>query len=191
MQQIRGELSPTASDTTTLMDATFVLPDGRQKRVAIVQRPAAVAVAALTKRQDGEVEVLLVRQPRPAVGEEALAEIVAGKIDGDDDPLTTAQRELAEEAGLKASNWHPLGGETGTPEKAYLFPAPGFLREPIYLFVAYGLSEVPRREEDRHILSDWVLLADAVQMVLDGRIRDMKAMIAVLLVVNQQQLPIV
>ena len=174
MQKLRGHVTGEAKDTS-LEDATFRLPDGREKRVAIVHRPAAVAIVPVrTRTGTVEPEVLLVRQPRPAVDEPALVEIVAGKIDGDDDPLTTAKRELAEEAGLQADIWTPLAGD--------VLPAPGFLREPIHFFAARALTTASSREEDSHIIGEWVLLRDAVTMVLCGEIRDMKAMLGLLMV---------
>ena len=59
--------------------------------------PGAVAMLA----RDGDA-LLLVRQPREAVGEEALLELPAGKLDEGEDPLATAKRELAEEIGKGA-----------------------------------------------------------------------------------------
>ena len=51
---------------------------------------------------DGEI-VYLVRQPREAVGDDALLELPAGKLDEEGEkPLDTAQRELAEEIGKGA-----------------------------------------------------------------------------------------
>lgn len=49
-------------------------------------------------------EIYIESQFRDAY-EKKLLEIVAGKIEGNDDPLETAKRELFEEAGLRAKKW--------------------------------------------------------------------------------------
>ena len=165
---------------TWLEVATFVLPDGREKVVDIAHRPAAVAVIPVRVTDNGTVEVLLVREPRPAVGEEALLEVVAGTVDDTDETmLGTAQRELGEEAGLYARAHDVLASRT--------LPAPGYTDELIYIVAAWGLSEVPRREEHAHIHPEWVPLEHAVAMVCDGEIRDMKAMLALLLLAEKQR----
>jgi hypothetical protein len=61
-----------------------------------------------------------------------------------------------------------------------LLPSSGFLREPIHLFAAHGLTTVERRAEDADIVSEWVPLSRAVELVLDNAIREMKAIIALL-----------
>ncbi len=49
------------------------------------------------------------RQPREAVGEPALLEIPAGRLDVEGEaPLAAAQRELAEEIGKGADRWEPI-----------------------------------------------------------------------------------
>ena len=92
------------------------------------------------------VALHLARQPREAVGEPDLLEIVAGKLDEEgEDPLDTAKRELAEEIGKQAAEWEPLGSFLTTP---------GFTNEEIHLFLARGISDVDERpevEEDERI----------------------------------------
>ncbi len=78
-----------------------------------VVHPGAVAVVA----HDGE-KLYLVAQPREAVGEEAVLELPAGKLDEEGEaPLETAKRELMEETGLEASGWQ---------DGPAFFTAPGF-----------------------------------------------------------------
>ena len=70
----------------------------------VVRHPGAAAVIALDERD----RVVLVNQYRHPVGAR-LWEAPAGLVDREDeDPLQTAQRELAEEAGLRADLWFPL-----------------------------------------------------------------------------------
>lgn len=153
---------------TVLEHAEYELADGRVKEYAIVRRPMAAGVIAL-RATDGRIEVLLVEQPRPAVNDPALLEIVAGKMDepGEErDPFATAQRELGEEAGLHARHWRLLAQD--------LYPSPGYTDEHVHVLAAWGLTEVPRRAEDAHIRTGWFSLDEAVSLVLSGQIRDMK-----------------
>src|SRR5262245_14688885 len=74
---------------------TVTLLDGQQGRREIVEHSGAVAVLALNDAG----EALLVRQFRLPTGG-PLLEVVAGGIDGVEDPATAAARELAEEIGF-------------------------------------------------------------------------------------------
>ena len=76
---------------------SFRYADGEPAEREVVAHPGAVAIVA----HDDE-HVYLVRQPREAVGEPALLELPAGKLDVEGEtPLECAQRELAEEIGLR------------------------------------------------------------------------------------------
>ncbi len=56
-----------------------------------------------------EKQVVLVKQYKHGV-KEIVLELPAGMIEGtEEDPLTTAQRELSEETGFEASEWRSLG----------------------------------------------------------------------------------
>jgi 8-oxo-dGTP pyrophosphatase MutT (NUDIX family) len=108
---------------------------------------------------DGE-KIYLVRQPREAVGNDALLELPAGKVDEDGEkPLDTAQRELAEEIGKGARSWQHLTS---------FYTSPGFTDEECHLFMATDLydekadaGETERIEIVEHPLSE-----------LDSAIRD-------------------
>src|SRR2546423_2581410 len=79
----------------------FAYDDGEEVTREIVDHPGAVAVVA----HDGE-SVYLVAHAREAVDEPELLELPAGKIDEDGEtPLETAQRELAQEIGMRAGSW--------------------------------------------------------------------------------------
>ena len=87
----------------------------------------------------GALEVLVIRQYRHPIGAEDW-ELPAGLIDVEgEEPVLTAQRELAEEADLRASAWEELVSLTSSP---------GGLDEVITIFLATGLSDVPK--EQRH-----------------------------------------
>jgi 8-oxo-dGTP pyrophosphatase MutT (NUDIX family) len=107
---------------------TFRYDDGEEAEREIVEHPGSVAVVA----HDDE-RIFLVRQPREAVGEEALLELPAGKLDEDgESPLDTAKRELAEEIGKGARSWERLTS---------FYLSPGFADEECILFRATDLYE--------------------------------------------------
>jgi ADP-ribose diphosphatase len=109
-----------------------IVYDGKQFRVAIendkeiVKHPGSTAIVAVH-----EGAVVLVRQHRvPA--KRPLLELPAGTLEPGEDPLESAQRELAEEVGLKGGRWRALGT---------YFTSPGFLDEQMHLFLAEDLDE--------------------------------------------------
>jgi 8-oxo-dGDP phosphatase len=138
-----------------------LMPGGRVAVREIVEHPGAVAIVAL----DPDDRLMMIHQYRHAVGRR-LWEIPAGLLDvRGEDPLATAQRELAEETGLAASEWSVLVDVT---------PSPGFSDEAVRVYLARGLSEVGRPEhaddEEADLSTRWVSLPVAVRMVLSGTI---------------------
>ncbi len=106
----------------------FRYDDGEEAEREIVEHPGSVAVVA----HDGE-HLFLVRQPREAVGEEALLELPAGKLDEEgESPLDTARRELAEEIGKGARTWERMTS---------FYTSPGFVDEECHVFLATDLYE--------------------------------------------------
>ena len=157
-----------------VVNATFEDPDGATFDRDIVRSPGAVAALPVRFSADGP-EVVLVRQYRAAF-DEALYEVPAGMRDVADEPTEiTANRELIEEAGLHAATLTPL---------VQYYPAAGMTDSVLHLFLATHLSDRPRDThgpEEAHMDVVSMPLAEAVAMVLDGRIRDGKTVIALLL----------
>jgi nudix-type nucleoside diphosphatase (YffH/AdpP family) len=118
--------------------------------------------------------VTLVRQPRiaPMFREEdaLLLEVPAGLTDGED-PSAAALREVLEETGLKLGALMPAGS---------LWSMPGCATERMHCFLAdYSAGDkvgdgggVAHEHEDIEVVE--LPLADADDMVRDGRISDMK-----------------
>ncbi len=133
----------------------------------VVEHSGGVCVLPLDK--DGMVT--LVRQFRyPYMAE--LLEAPAGKRSPGEDPLECGKRELAEETGLCAGHYTSLGE---------LYPSPGYLDEIIHLYLATGLTHVGQSLDEDEFLDICTLpLAKAVQMVLDGGIKDAKTQTALL-----------
>jgi 8-oxo-dGDP phosphatase len=157
----------------TLVKDTVAMPGGGDSVREVVRHIGAVAIAAV----DDEGRVVLVRQYRHPVGG-YLWELPAGLRDADGEPpLETAKRELAEEARLAAERWSLLTTSYSTP---------GFCDEQVLIYLAEGLSEVPTPEgftvehEELDMTVERVPLADAVQRVFDGGIRNASAVIGLL-----------
>ncbi len=155
---------------------SFEAPDGERFQRDIVRSPGAVAAVPLQFDAEGVASVVLVRQYRPPF-DDLVIEIPAGMRDVADEPIAeTIARELVEEAGVRAGRLEPL---------VNFLPSAGMTDSVLYLYLATELRPVPRDlhgPEERQMEVLHVPLADAVAMVLDGRIRDAKTVIGLLLV---------
>lgn len=140
------------------------LPNGREVELEVIRHPGGAAAVALDERK----RVCLLRQYRHAAGG-WLWELPAGKIDPGEAPAATAERELAEEAGVFAASWDSLG---------CLHSSPGVFTEVIHLYLARGLNEVDLgHEADEIIEVHWLPLVDALTWCADGKITDAKTLI--------------
>ena len=152
---------------------TVAMPGGGDSVRDVVRHPGAVTVVAL----DDDDRVVLLRQYRHPVGR-YLWELPAGLRDADGEPpLETAKRELAEEAQLAAGRWSLLTTH---------FSSPGFSDEMVLAYLAEDLRDVDRPEgfvvehEELDMTLERVPLADAVQRVFDGDIRNASTVIGLL-----------
>lgn len=146
---------------------TVELENGRTSKREIVHHHGGACVLALT--EDGCV--YLVRQFRYAFGEEVW-ELPAGKLEAGEDPFEAARRELAEECGVTADEYTDLG---------VLYPTVGYDSEKIYIWAAQGLHTVPQHLDEGEFLDVVKLPFDeALEMVMNGSIRDAKTVAALL-----------
>lgn len=128
-----------------------------------LEHPGAVIVLAV----DEQERVMCLRQYRHTSGH-AFVELPAGLRDAGDEPaVETAKRELQEEVELEASDWRLL---------LSTFPSAGITDEVHEIFLARGLTHAPRgdfemRHEEAEMEHFWVPMADLLDAVLEGRVR--------------------
>ncbi|WP_231747560.1 NUDIX domain-containing protein [Auraticoccus cholistanensis] len=150
---------------TTMVDDEVRTPGGETLHRQYLQHPGAVGVIAL----DEQDRVVLVRQYRHPV-RHRLVEPPAGLLDvAEEEWLTAAQRELAEETRLAAGEWHVLVDQ---------FVSPGSTSESVRVYLARDLHPTDHPEgfvvEGEELEMDVVLapLAELVQAVLAGRLQN-------------------
>jgi 8-oxo-dGTP pyrophosphatase MutT (NUDIX family) len=140
------------------------LPNGHRTGLEIVHHPGGAGIVAV----DDQKRVCLLRQYRHAVNGWIL-ELPAGKLEPNEPPLSTAQRELVEEAGMQGAQWDSLG---------QMFPSPGVLTEVVHLYLATDLMPAEARPEAAEVFEiQWVPLQQAFAWTLDGTIDDAKSVI--------------
>jgi ADP-ribose pyrophosphatase len=151
------------------------MPDGSEVEREVVEHPDAVAIVPLFDDRT----VLLVRQYRHPVGGYVL-EIPAGILDvAGEAPEDAAQRELAEETGMRATRLERLTS---------FWNSAGWNDERTHVYVGRGLThsghpadfEPEAEEADMEVVR--MPLDDAVAAVRDGTITDAKTVIGLLLV---------
>jgi ADP-ribose pyrophosphatase len=143
------------------------LPDGSEAVREYIRHPGAVAILALL--EDGQV--VLERQFRYPHGK-VFVELPAGKRDAGEDPAAAAKRELQEETGYVAREWRRLG---------VIHNAIAYSDEGIELWLARGLEKGEAKLEAGEFLEVFTLpLAEAQEMVRDGRITDAKTVAGLL-----------
>ena len=140
--------------------------DGEEVTREMVTHPGAGAAVV----HDGE-RLFMVAQPREAVGDPALLELPAGKLDEEAEaPLETMKRELAEEIGKGARTWEHL---------ATFFSTPGFADEEVHVYLATDLydAQAEAGEEERIEVRE-VPLADLDELI--AGCRDAKSLVGLL-----------
>ncbi|MEU6123919.1 NUDIX hydrolase [Streptomyces sp. NPDC047123] len=162
--QVTATETPFVGNKTSVRTDDVVMPDGSVVRRDYQVHPGSVAVLAL----DDEDRVLVIRQYRHPVRHK-LWEIPAGLLDiPGENPLHAAQRELYEEAHVKAEDWRVLTD---------VYTTPGGCDEAVRVFLARDLSEadgerfeVSEEESDMELAR--VPLAELVQGVLGGELHN-------------------
>ena len=147
---------------------TVRLPNGNETVREVIRHIGAVCVIPLLENGD----VIMERQYRYPL-DRVILEIPAGKLDSpDEDRLSAAKRELAEETGITADSWVDLG---------VFYSAAAYSDEKITMYLARGLHRGEQKLDKGEFLNVVkVPLKDLVQDVMDGKITDGKTQLAVL-----------
>ncbi len=164
--------TPFTGNKTSVRTDTVVMPDGTTVTRDYQVHPGSVAVLAL----DDEERVLVLNQYRHPV-RQRLWEIPAGLLDvPGENPLHAAQRELYEEAHVKAEDWRVLTD---------VYTTPGGCDEAVRIFLARGISDVEGdrfavEHEELDMQLDRVPLALLARGILAGELHNNSLVVGVL-----------
>jgi ADP-ribose pyrophosphatase len=170
--QVKATSTPFTGKKTGVRTDEVVMPDGSTATRDYQVHPGSVAVLAL----DDEDRVLVLKQYRHPVRHK-LWEIPAGLLDiPGENPLHAAQRELYEEAHVKAGDWRVL---------ADVYTTPGGSDEAVRVFLARDVSEADGArfevaEEEADLEYARVPLAELVRGVLAGELHNSCLVVGVL-----------
>lgn len=146
----------------------LILPSGEEHVYESVIRKPCVAIAPLIDSN----YIYMIKQYR-YLFDDYILEFPSGHIEENEAPLTTAKKELKEEAGLNARYWKEIGRLEGSAS---------VIRSTLYLFLAKDLKEGksnPEPGEDIGLVK--IPLKKAVEKVIKGEIRTLSTMYAILL----------
>lgn len=144
-----------------------MLPNGKKGIREWVKHPGAVCCIPILP--NGEIG--LIRQFRYPVKKEMI-EIPAGKLDENEKPEHGIIRELEEEIGFKAKKITFL---------TTIYPAIGFSNEKMWIYLAEDLLKTKvKLDSDEFLELMPTPLKDAVEMIWQGQITDVKTIIGLL-----------
>jgi len=140
-------------------------PGGYIGDLEVVIHPGAVLIVPFLKRD----KIILIRQYRPVINS-YIWELPAGTLDKNESPAACAKRELIEETGYSADNYKRIG---------FIYPAPGYTTEKIFIFEARKLKKVEADKEEDEVIRPRVFYKKEIENLLkSGRIVDAKTICA-------------
>ena len=151
----------------TIIHDTAELENGEKAIRDVLLHSGGVCVIPVTDNN----EIFMVKQFRYPF-REVTTEIPAGKLEKNESHYECGRRELVEETGFTCSEYIYLGE---------IYPTPAYNTEIIHVYLARGLNLKKQNLDDDEFLDvEKIPLTQAVEMVMDGRIKDAKTQIAVL-----------
>ena len=145
-----------------LIRENVTLENGTTTDLEFIEHPGATAIVPFLD----DKRIVLLKQYRHAL-KKYIWEIPAGTLDPQEEIISCAKRELIEETGYSAGQWHRLGEIT---------PVPGYSNERIHIFLATGLQPADQNlDEDEVIQVQALDFLKAFEMIGDGEIQDAKS----------------
>lgn len=155
----------------TVREDAVVHPEGSTGIFGVVDCRPGVIIVALNDKY----EVSIIHEYRYAYQGESI-ELPAGGIEDGQSPLAAAERELREEAGLLGEKWTSLG---------HIEPLTTVVSSPAEAFLASGLTKVETEHEESEVIKEeFIPLAEAYKMAMDGRIFFAPAIVALVRAVD-------
>jgi 8-oxo-dGTP pyrophosphatase MutT (NUDIX family) len=152
-----------------LREDKVLRPDGGEGIYGVVEMRPSVGVVAVNENR----EVVLVGQWRYPLGRYSWEIPRGGAAPGESDLLAVAQRELREETGAEADDWRLLSAVDLNN---------GVTTDVEHLFLAKGIrTGKPHVDPEEEIEVHWAPLAEAIEMVKNGKITEVCSMAALLL----------
>lgn len=151
----------------TITQDTAELENGQTAKRDVLHHSGGVCVIPITD----ENEIFLVKQFRYPF-KEITTEVPAGKLNPGENHADCGKRELLEETGCTCSEYIYLGE---------MYPTPAYNSEITHIYLAKHLKyEKQNLDPDEFLDVIKVPLSKAVDMVMDGTLKDGKTQIAVL-----------
>lgn len=145
-----------------------ILEDNSEAVREFVVHYGGVCVLPLTENN----EIIMVKQYRYPLAAATL-EVPAGKLNGPaEDHCEAGKRELLEETGAAAEQFEYLGE---------IYPIPAYTTEIIHMYLARGLSFSDQNlDEDEFLDVVKIPFEKALEMVMNGELKDSKTMIIIM-----------
>ncbi len=134
--------------------------NGYEFKATVLETPDWVNIVALTP----EKKILIVKQFRLGV-EVVTSEVPAGVMEADEEPLSAAIRELAEETGYTTDDWTYLG---------WVEPNSAFQNNHCHQFLAENVVQTRETEQDlgEDVSFCEMTLPEVRREIADGRMRN-------------------
>ncbi|MBQ8297643.1 MAG: NUDIX hydrolase [Ruminococcus sp.] len=151
----------------TITQDVAELENGTAARRDVLLHPGGVCVIPITDNN----EIFLVNQFRYPF-REVTTEVPAGKLNPGENHAECGRRELLEETGCTCDEYVYLGE---------MYPTPAYNSEITHIYLAKGLHFNDQNLDDDEFLDVIrVPLSEAVEMVMNGELKDGKTQIAIL-----------
>jgi len=141
------------------------MPNGYNATLEVVKHPGAALIVPFIDKN----RIVFIKQYRPVI-DSYIYELPAGTLAEKESPLACAKREIIEEISYKACRIKRLG---------YIYPAPGYTTEKIYIFRADGLVRVDASPEEDEVISLEIMnRTQYLKLFNNGKIVDAKTIAA-------------